>query len=79
MALYPEIQKKAQAEIDTVVGSHPLPDFEDHPSLPYVNAIIKESSRRIMKLFPTCLLTMMSMVVAIFRKGRSSSVVQWPV
>ena len=45
MAIYPEVQKKAQAEIDAVVGPHRLPDFEDRPSLPYINAIVKESMR----------------------------------
>ena len=45
MALYPEVQKKAQAEIDTVVGPKRLPDFHDRPSLPYINAVVKESSR----------------------------------
>jgi cytochrome P450 len=45
MALYPEVQKKAQAEIDAVVGPDRLPDFHDRPSLPYINAIVKESSR----------------------------------
>ena len=45
IALYPEVQKKAQAEIDAVVGAHRLPDFEDRPSLPYINAIVKESMR----------------------------------
>ena len=45
MALYPEVQKKAQAEIDAVVGQNRLPDFHDRPSLPYINAIVKESSR----------------------------------
>ena len=45
MALYPEVQKKAQAEIDSVVGQNRLPDFHDRPSLPYINAIVKESSR----------------------------------
>ena len=45
MALYPEAQKKAQAEIDTVVGPNRLPDFHDRPSLPYINAVIKELSR----------------------------------
>ena len=45
MALCPEVQKKAQAEIDAVVGPNRLPDFHDRPSLPYVNAILKETSR----------------------------------
>ena len=45
MTLYPEVQKKAQAEIDAVVGPSRLPDFHDRPSLPYINAVIKESSR----------------------------------
>jgi hypothetical protein len=45
MTLYPEVQKKAQAEIDAVVGPNRLPDFHDRPSLPYINAIVKESSR----------------------------------
>ena len=45
MALYPEVQKKAQAEIDAVVGPVRLPEFEDRPSLPYINAVIKELMR----------------------------------
>ena len=45
MGLYPEVQKKAQAEIDAVVGPNRLPDFQDRPSLPYINAVVKESSR----------------------------------
>ena len=36
---------KAQAEIDAVVGPNRLPDFEDRPSLPYINAVVKESMR----------------------------------
>ena len=45
MALYPEVQKKAQAEIDAVIGPNRLPDFHDRPSLPYINAVVKESLR----------------------------------
>ena len=45
MLLYPEVQKKAQAEIDAVVGPNRLPDFHDRPYLPYINAVVKESSR----------------------------------
>jgi cytochrome P450 len=45
MALYPEEQKKAQAEIDAVVGPNCFPDFPDRPSLPYINTVVKELSR----------------------------------
>lgn len=45
MAKYPEIQKRAQAELDAVIGPHRLPEFSDRPSLPYVNALIKETMR----------------------------------
>lgn len=44
MALYPEVQKKAQEELDRVLGGR-LPEFSDRPNLPYVNAILKESMR----------------------------------
>ena len=42
---HPHIQRKAQAELDAVVGPHRLPDFSDRPALPYVNAIVKECFR----------------------------------
>ncbi|KAG1815622.1 cytochrome P450 [Suillus subaureus] len=45
MILYPEVQAKAQAEIDAVVDSTRLPGFEDRPSLPYVEAIVRETFR----------------------------------
>ena len=45
MALYPEVQKKAQAEIDDVIGPNRLPQFEDRPCLPYINAVVKEVVR----------------------------------
>ena len=45
MATNPEAQKKAQAELDAVVGPSRLPDFDDQPSLPYVSAVIKECLR----------------------------------
>ncbi|KAF5327069.1 hypothetical protein D9619_004660 [Psilocybe cf. subviscida] len=45
MALYPDVQKRAQAELDIVVGPHRLPEFSDRASLPYVNALIKETLR----------------------------------
>ncbi|KAF9447118.1 cytochrome P450, partial [Macrolepiota fuliginosa MF-IS2] len=44
MCLYPRIQKQAQAELDEILPGR-LPEFNDRPSLPYINAIIKESLR----------------------------------
>lgn len=45
MTTYPEAQKKAQAELDAVIGPDRLPTFEDRDSLPYVNALLKETTR----------------------------------
>ena len=42
---YPDVLKKAQEEIDKVIGFGNLPTFEDRSSLPYINAIAKESLR----------------------------------
>ncbi|KAJ7065512.1 cytochrome P450 [Mycena amicta] len=43
MLAYPEVQKKAQAELDAVLGHGNLPTFEDE--LPYVTALVKEVLR----------------------------------
>ncbi len=43
--LYPEVQAKAQAELDAVVGPTRLPNFDDRPQLPYINAILLEVLR----------------------------------
>jgi cytochrome P450 len=45
MAMYPDVQKKAQAEIDAVIGRDRLPDLDDLNSLPFVSAIVKETLR----------------------------------
>lgn len=45
MVLFPDVQKKAQAELDRVVGSGRLPDMEDEPNLKYVRSVVKESLR----------------------------------
>ncbi|KAF8128036.1 cytochrome P450, partial [Boletus edulis] len=39
MTLYPDVMKKAQRELDSVVGTNRLPTFADRPSLPYVEAL----------------------------------------
>ncbi|KAG1756034.1 cytochrome P450 [Suillus lakei] len=45
MTLFPDVQKKAQAEIDAVVGPDRLPSFADQDSLPYIEALAKEALR----------------------------------
>ncbi|KAI0333738.1 CyP450 monooxygenase [Cubamyces sp. BRFM 1775] len=45
MVLHPEVQRRAQAELDSVVGPHRLPEYEDRPRLPYINALMKELLR----------------------------------
>ncbi|KAG1800179.1 cytochrome P450 [Suillus subaureus] len=45
MTLFPDVQKKAQAEIDAVVGSDRLPTFADRDSLPYTEVLVKEVLR----------------------------------
>lgn len=45
MVLHPAVQVKAQAELDSVIGSGRLPDYNDRPSMPYINAIVKEVLR----------------------------------
>ena len=44
MVLYPDVQKKAQEELDKVINNR-LPEFNDRPNLPYINAMVKESLR----------------------------------
>ena len=48
MTMFPHVQKKAQKEIDTVVGRTRLPTGADRESLPYVNAIVKE----VLRMYP---------------------------
>ena len=45
MANYPEAQRRAQTELDTVVGPDRLPTLDDEPDLPYVCALIRECLR----------------------------------
>lgn len=45
MVLHPEVQKKAQAEIDKVIGTDHLPTLEDRPDLPYIECVVKEVFR----------------------------------
>ncbi|KIJ65802.1 hypothetical protein HYDPIDRAFT_109823 [Hydnomerulius pinastri MD-312] len=45
MVLYPAVQKRAQTEIDNIVGRDRLPTFGDRSSLPYVDALVLEILR----------------------------------
>lgn len=41
----PRVQKKAQEELDRVIGSERIMTEEDFPNLPYLKAIVKEALR----------------------------------
>ena len=45
MTLYPEVAKKAQRQIDDVIGNNRLPTLEDRRRLPYIDCILKEVLR----------------------------------
>ncbi|KAI0662141.1 cytochrome P450 [Cubamyces menziesii] len=45
LSLYPEVQRKAQAELDAVVNRERLPGLEDRHALVYINAVVKEALR----------------------------------
>lgn len=45
MVLYPHVQARAQEEIAAVVGKERLPDFNDRPALPYIEAVLRETLR----------------------------------
>lgn len=46
MILNPEVQAKAQAEIDKVIGPNRLPELDDKKNLPYVRGVATETARR---------------------------------
>ncbi|KAI3611715.1 cytochrome p450 [Moniliophthora roreri] len=46
MCLHPDVQRRAQAEIDEVVGRDRLPTFEDKDKMPYLEALTKEILRQ---------------------------------
>jgi cytochrome P450 len=45
MIMFPEVQQRAQEEIDRVVGTDRLPTFDDRENLPYIDATVKEALR----------------------------------
>ena len=48
LVLFPQVQRRAQAELDAVVGRDRLPTFDDSPHLPYIEAMCKELMRWLM-------------------------------
>lgn len=52
MVLHPECQKRAQEEIDSVIGSGRLPEFSDRESLPYMECILQETMRLVYNFIP---------------------------
>ncbi|OCH84102.1 cytochrome P450 [Obba rivulosa] len=45
MTLYPDVQRRAQDELDRVVGRTRLPNFGDRSHLPFIEALIREVYR----------------------------------
>ena len=45
MVAHPDYQRRAQAELDAVVGRSRVPTFSDLSSLPYIQAMVKEVLR----------------------------------
>ena len=45
MLHYPDVMRKVQAELDTVVGLERMPEYSDEESLPYIRAVINETLR----------------------------------
>lgn len=45
LVVFPEVQKRAQAELDAVVERDRLPTFDDRSRLPYIEAICRELLR----------------------------------
>lgn len=45
MVLHPEVFKRAQQEVDSIIGRSRLPDFDDRPNMPYLDCVLTEVLR----------------------------------
>ncbi len=52
MVLHPDAFKRAQQEMDLVVGRSRLPDFDDRANLPYLDCVISEVLRCAQHIHP---------------------------
>jgi cytochrome P450 len=55
MIMRPDVQKKAQDEVDFIVGHDRLPEYSDMPHLPYLSAVVKEVLRGVRTRITICL------------------------
>jgi hypothetical protein len=67
MVLHPDAQRRAQKEIDDVMGTGRLPDFDDEMSLPYVSALVNE----VMRWHPVAPVGTRRFPACIFSHGKS--------
>ncbi|KAH9917078.1 cytochrome P450 [Fomitopsis serialis] len=54
MVLHPEVLRRIHNEIDSVVGDSRLPDFDDRPSLTYLECVLREVYRYESVWVPHC-------------------------
>lgn len=45
MMQHPNVQERAQEEIDRVVGREKLPGLEDRDALPFIGCVVQETMR----------------------------------
>lgn len=45
MVCFPDVQKRAQQELDRILEGDRLPKHTDMPMLPYISALVKEVFR----------------------------------
>ena len=45
MAMFPDVQRAAQAELDRIVGQDRLPEYDDLEHMPYIRAVSMEVMR----------------------------------
>lgn len=50
---FPDTLRRAQEELDRVVGNDRLPTFEDKENLPYINAMCTEVMRQVVDCLAT--------------------------